>query len=71
VPLLHAALASLANLRFFKLGYAMVDEFSAAVKAFARPEKKVRFTILSLFHNRYVCYAESLGPSVIKAYLKR
>ena len=49
----------------------MVDEFSAAVKAFARPEKKVRFTILSLFHNRYVCYAESLGPSVIKAYLKR
>ncbi|MFA5336829.1 MAG: GNAT family N-acetyltransferase, partial [Candidatus Omnitrophota bacterium] len=29
----------------------------------------IRFTILSLFHNRYVFFAESLGPSVIKSYL--
>lgn len=32
--------------------------------------KLLNFTILSLFHDRYVFYAESLGSSVIKAYLK-
>ncbi len=30
----------------------------------------IRFTIISLFHDRYIFYAESLGPSVIKTYLK-
>jgi len=33
-------------------------------------ERSVRFTIVGLFHNRYVCFAESLGPSVIKSYLE-
>ncbi|MDD4202938.1 MAG: HAD-IA family hydrolase, partial [Candidatus Omnitrophica bacterium] len=33
-------------------------------------KEQINFTILSLFHNRYVFYAESLGPSVIKSYLK-